>query len=158
MSAFVDLEATEEFALSECFCPGTPHPNDTVTLRKEWSYSDILALGKVHTDLGRIDPQAERAKLLELGIVGWSFVGKDGEPAPVSLAMILLLKPSIIEVVAERIDELFDASRELPNRSGGQSQPSPRASLAAFPNRAQGRAAKRSTSKSSHSPAGQSAS
>lgn len=155
MSAFVQPDATEDFALSECHCPGTPHDHDTVTLRTEFAYADLMALGKVHTDLGRIDPLAERAKLLEIGIRGWSFVDDEGEPVPVSLPMILLLKPQIVEPIAVHIDELYQASTEpLPNGSGGQSRRSAPVSLAAYPNRATRRAAKRSTSKSSSSPAG----
>lgn len=149
MPAFVDPEATRVVDLPACFCPGTPHERDTVTIRSEYGYGDVLELARVHTATGRIDPLAERAKLLELGIVAWSFLDAKGEPIPVSLPMILLLQPSIVEPIAEAVDTAYtESTPPLPNPSSGRSQPSSRASSTASPNRAQRRAARHSTSKS----------
>lgn len=147
MSAFIDPEARDTVVLSRCYCPGEPHENDTVVVRAQYGYGDVLELARVHT--GRLDPMAERAKLLELGIVEWSFVGKDGQPAPIGLPMILLLHPEIVEPIAQRIDELYQESAPpLPNSSSGPSRPSSPESSTASPNRATRRAARRSTSKS----------
>lgn len=159
MSAFVDSEATEDIDLPWCVCPNKPHDHDTVTIRTQFGYGDVMQLAKVHTSAGKVDPMAERAKLLELGIRGWSFVGEDGAPVPVGLPMILLLRPSIIEPIAEAIDDAWQKSDEpLPNASSGRSRLSSLASSTALPSRAIRRAAKRSTSKSSSSPAGPSGS
>lgn len=133
-----------------CYCPGTPHHQDTVTIRTEYGWGDLLELSRVHTIAGFIDPMGERARLLELGIAAWTFVGSDGEPVPLGLPMILLLKQSIVEPIAEAIDEAYRASDvPLPNPSSGRSQPSSPESSTASPNRATRRAVRRSTSKSS---------
>lgn len=149
MPAFIDPDAREVVELSECFCPGTPHEKDTVTVKAQYGYGDLIELAKVHAVAGRIDPMAERAKLLEIAITDWSFVDKDGEPIPVGLPMILLLNQSIVGIVAQRVDQLYQESAPpLPNPSSGRSQPSSQASSTASPNRALRRAAARSTSKS----------
>jgi hypothetical protein len=149
MPAFIDPEATKVVDLPACYCPESPHDHDTVTIRAQFGYGDVLELARVHTSIGHIDPMAERAKLLELGIVSWSFVDKSGEPVPLSLPMILLLHSEIVEPIAEALDLAYQESAPpLPNPSSGRSQPSSRASSAASPNRAQRRAKKPSTSKS----------
>jgi hypothetical protein len=155
MSAFANPESTQVVDLDTCYCPNNNHDHDTVTIRTDFGYGDIMTLGRVHTDAGRIDPMAERAKLLELAIVSWSFVGDEGEPVPLGLPMILLLKPSIVEPLAEAIDDAWQAATvPVPNGSSGRSRPSSLATLPASTNRAGRRAAKRSTPRSSSSPAG----
>lgn len=156
MSAFVDDAQVEPFDLPTCYCPGKPHEHDTVTLRTEYSYGDLIELGRVVvSDLGKLDAMGERVKLLQLGVVGWNFVDAAGEPVPIDIVTLLKLKSSIAVPVMQRIDELYQASSEpLPNASSGRSQPSSPESSTALPNRAMRRAAARSTSKSSSSPAG----
>jgi hypothetical protein len=150
MTAFADPAATAVVDLDSCYCPNEPHDHDTVTIRTQFGYGDIITLGRVHTEAGRIDPLAERAKLLELGIVEWSFVGEEGEPVPLGLPMILLLKPSIVEPIAEAIDDAWQAATvALPNGSSGPSLPSSPETVPASTNRAQRRASKRSAPKSS---------
>lgn len=154
MSAFIDLEATEDFALSACHCPDQPHDHDTVTIRTQYGYGDLLELSKVHT-FGKVDPMGERAKLLQLAIVGWSFTDAAGEPVPVDLPHILMLRQDVVEPIVVRVDEHYESSRApVPNGSSGPSAPSSQAKVPASPNRAQRRAAKRSTPKSSSAPAG----
>lgn len=149
MSAFIDPAATAVVDLSACYCPATPHDHDSVTIRTEFGYGDVLTLASVHTAAGRLDPMAERAKLLELAIRDWSFVDADGEPVPVGLPMILLLREDIVAPVAQAIDEAYQKATEpVPNASSGRSQPSSPESSTASPNRATRRAARRSTSKS----------
>ena len=155
MTAFADPAATAVVDLDTCHCPNQPHDHDTVTIRTQFGYGDIMDLGRVHTNAGRIDPLAERAKLLELAITEWSFVGEEGEPVPLGLPMILLLKPSIVEPIATAIDDAWQAANvPLPNGSSGRSRGSSPVTLPASTNRAQRRATKRSTPRSSSAPAG----
>lgn len=149
MSAFINPEATQVVDLPTCYCPGSPHDHDSVTIRSQYGYGDVLELAKVHTAAGYIDPMAERARLLDLGIKSWTFVDDKGEPVPLGLPMILLLRSEIVEPIAVAIDAAYSASDvPLPNPSSGRSQPSSPASSTASPNRATRRAAARSTSKS----------
>jgi len=146
MSAFVNPDATTDVARERCYCSGSPHEHDTVTIRTQYGYGDLLELGRVHAN-GRIDPMLERAKLLELGIKSWSFVDDKGQPIPVGLPMILLLQQDVVQPIAVAIDEAYQASDPpVPNPSSGRSAPSSPASSTASPNRAT-RRAKRSTSK-----------
>lgn len=148
MSAFIDPDATRVVDLPECYCPGSPHDHDSVTVRAQYGYGDVLTLASVHTAAGRIDPMAERAKLLEVGITSWTFTDSDGQPVPVGLPMILLLRDDIVQPIAAAIDDAYQQSTPpVPNPSSGQSRPSSAASLTALPNRATRRAARRSTSK-----------
>lgn len=145
MPAFIDQEATRVITLPECYCPGTPHDADTVTIRSQFGYGDVLELASVHTRAGRIDPLAERLKLLELGIKGWSFVNEEG-PVPVDTSMILRLSKEVSEVIVNALDESYAGSTEpVPNPSSGPSRPSSQGRSTASPNRAQRRAAARST-------------
>lgn len=148
MSAFIDPDATRVVELPECYCPNTPHDHDTVTIRAQYGYGDVLTLASVHTAAGRIDPMAERAKLLELGIREWTFTDSSGDPVPIGLPMILLLREDIVAPIAAAIDDAYQQSTPpVPNPSSGRSQPSSAGSSTALPNRATRRAARRSTSK-----------
>lgn len=92
------------------------HEHDTVTIRTEYGYGDTVQLARVHTLAGRIDPMAERVKLLEIGVRDWSLVDADGKPIPVGAATILLLPSKVGEFIGERIDEFYaTADDELPN-------------------------------------------
>lgn len=154
MPAFIELATTEDVELDGCYCPGQPHPRDTITIRTEYGYGDVLELARVHTH-GRIDPMGERAKLLELAIVRWSFVDDGGAPVPVDMPHILRLRQGLVEPIVLRVDEHYERSRSaVPNGSGGPSAPSSPARVPASLNRAQRRAAKRSTPRSSSAPAG----
>ena len=148
MPAFIDPEATKVVDLPDCYCPDKPHDHDRVTIRAQYGYGDTVDLARVHTDLGRIDPMAERVKLLEIGIRDWTFT--DGsKPVPVTRDAILLLQQPIVAFISEAIDNAFtESAPPVPNPSSGRSQPSSPASSTASPNRAMRRAAKRSTSKS----------
>lgn len=148
MGAFVDPAATKVIDLPACYCPNTPHDHDRVTIRTQYGYGDMLELAKVHTLAGRIDPMAERARLLELGIREWTFLDDKGDPIPLGLPMILLLQPHIVEPIASAIDAAYEeSSAPVPNPSSGPSpQPSPETPPAS-PNRATRRATRRSTSK-----------
>jgi len=155
MTAFANPAATAVVDLDTCYCPNEPHDHDTVTIRTQFGYGDIMDLSRVHTNAGRIDPMAERAKLLELAITEWSFVGEEGESVPLGLPMILLLKPSIVEPIAEAIDAAWSAATvPVPNGRSGQSRGSSPVTLLASTNRAQRRAKKPSRPSSSSASAG----
>ena len=147
MSAFIDPEATETVDLPACWCPNQPHDHDTVTIRSEYGYGDLLELTRVHM-AGKLDPMAERAKLLELGIKAWSFVDEDG-PVEVTAANIARLHQPVVEPIVVAIDLAYNSSApSLPNASSGRSRPSSPASSTASTNRATRRLAKRSTTRS----------
>lgn len=117
----IDPDATEVIELPWEVCKpkadGTRwHEKDTVTIRTEYGYGDTIELARVHTNAGRLDPLAERLKLLEIGTRGWSLVNADGEPVPVGPATLLLLPPKAGAFIAEQIDVRFQAGdAELPN-------------------------------------------
>jgi hypothetical protein len=142
MSAFIDPEATEVVDLPVCYCPGAPHDHDTVTIRTQYGYGDLLELTRVHMN-GRLDPMAERAKLLELGIKGWSFTDEEG-PVEVNPRNILRLSQAVVEPIVTAIDLAYNSSTPpVPNASSGRSQPSSPARSTASTNRATRRRAKR---------------
>jgi len=154
MSAFIEPTAIEVFDLDACYCPDQPHAHDTVTIRTQYGYGDLLELSRVHT-FGKVDPMGERLKLLELSIVGWSFTDADHQPVPVSRDTILLMRQNVIEPIVLRVDQHYETSRSpVPNASSGPSAPSSPAKVPASLNRAQRRAVKRSTPRSSSAPAG----
>lgn len=129
--AFIDPNATEDL----------PIDGDTVTIRTEFGQGDINEITRAMVPSpGIFDSSAARWKLLELGIKRWSY------DRPVTLDNILLLHPEVADRIANRLDELYEASRSsLPNPSGAPSRLGSPATGSAGPNRAMRRAAKRST-------------
>lgn len=163
MPAKIDRDATATIDFP-CPCDGSPHEVDSVTIRSQYGYGDLLDVQAsamryvpVKQDDGTVtlqsihDSTLEHYALLEMAVQSWTFL--DGtEPLPVTPAAIRALRPDIGEAIATEVNGHYLASikgQTLPNPSSGQSQPSSLASLTASPNRAQRRAAKRSTSKSS---------
>lgn len=157
MGAFVDESADEVITLDREYCQPKPdgsayHEVDTVSVRTEWGYGDMLAINKMGSGNPGLlwDAELGTLTLLARGITAWSFVDKDGKPVPIGMPMIRLLAPAVADRVAEVADRHYTAATaELPNPSGAPSQPSSPARLSALPNRAARRTAKRSTPRSS---------
>jgi hypothetical protein len=132
MSAFVNPDSTEELTFPEQ-CPPKPdgsayHEQDTVTIRTDFAYGDILFVRKMGQATPGIlwDDEAATIGLLYRAITAWSFVHEDGTPVDVGIATIRLLREHIAEQIAEKADEHFQRARgELPNSSSVPSVASP---------------------------------
>ena len=150
-----------------CPCPpvdGEPrHPDgDSVDVRSQFGYGDSLALAKKSVQyrvgldkdqqaivLPYTDAFLQHETLLELAIKSWTIVTESGEPLPVGLPTILMLPEDIGNVIAERINELYEASKAtVPNVSGGQSPATSPETSPAAPNRATRRSRKPSIPRS----------
>lgn len=127
---FIDPDATENLAVTD---------TDTVTIRTEFGQGDINQITRAMVPQpGSFDASAARWKLIEIGVKAWSF------DRPLTRENLELLHPEIADKIANRLDELYDASRStLPNPSGGPSRPSSPATVTAGPNRATRRATRR---------------
>lgn len=162
----INPESTTEIEVP-CVClldsGGLAHDTDSVTVRDQFGYGDLIDIQtkgmrwvQVETDAGPqvqpvLHPGGEHFALLEISVKAWTLVQPDGSPLPITSQSIRLLPEDTGSLIAVRVSELYESSkkgRTLPNPSGGRSQPSSPESSAASPNRAQRRAAKRSTSKS----------
>jgi hypothetical protein len=77
-----------------CPCPGSPHAQDTVTLRDRLTFAGGLAVRQriadaVRSRLGEDDIVATMTEGYILhGISAWTLVGDDGKPLPLTLANI----------------------------------------------------------------------
>jgi hypothetical protein len=82
-----------------CPCPGSPHAQDTVTLRDRLTFAGGLAVRQRIVDavtirLGEDDIVATMTEGYILhGIGAWTLVGDDGKPLPLTLANIRLHLP-----------------------------------------------------------------
>jgi hypothetical protein len=147
MSAFVDPDATEVIDLAREYCPPKPdgtayHDHDTVTVKTEYAYGDLLFITKLGQATPGIlwDNENATLGLLSRAIRGWSFVHEDGEPVDVGLPMIRLLHTEVADKVAEVADRHYTASTAtLPNPSSDPSV----ASAAATPGGSRKRKPKR---------------
>ncbi len=156
MSAFVNPTLTEPIEVA-CPCPphvnGNPrHEQDTILIRALLHYGDLQAISRAGSMFGVWDSESATLKLMELGILSWTFTDDDGQPVEVQPAMIRLLDPSIAEPIQAALDERFQEAmkrKQLPNGSGGRSAQSSPATTASQPNRATRRSRKPSTPKSS---------
>lgn len=156
MGAFVDESADEVITLDREYCQPKPdgsayHEFDTVSVRTEWGYGDMLAINKMGSGNPSLlwDAELGTLTLLARAITAWSFVDKEGKPVPIGMPMIRLLDPAIADQIAAVADRHYtEATSQLPNPSGAPSQPSSPESLSALANRAARRTAKRSIPRS----------
>jgi hypothetical protein len=80
-----------------CPCPGSPHAQDTVTLRDRLTFAGGLAVRQriadaVRSRLGEDDIVATMTEGYILhGIGAWTLVGDDGKPLPLTLANIRVI-------------------------------------------------------------------
>lgn len=161
MPAKVDREATATITLP-CPCDGSPHETDTITIRSQYGYGDLMDVQAnavryvpVKQDDGTVtiqplnDATLEHYALLEMAVKDWTFL--DGEePMPVTPQNLKALRPDIGEAIATEVNGHYLESikgQTVPNPSSGRLAPSSPANSTALPNRAQ-RRARRSTSKS----------
>lgn len=159
MSAKIDRAATDTITF-DCMCEGTPHDEDTVTLRSEYGYGDLTDIQSKSIRIipqgdkmvALTDPESEHYALLQVAIVSWTFLEDDGEPMEVNLDNIRALREEVGNAIGARANALYLAAKKrsaVPNGSSGPSLPSSPARSPASMNRAQRRASKRSTPKSS---------
>lgn len=147
-----------------CPCPpkdGEPRHSDgdIVDVRSQYGYGDSLKLAKASVQyrisvdkdnnplvVPYTDAFLQHETLLELAVQSWTIQTESGEPLPVGLPTILMLPEDIGNVLAERVNELFEASKAtVPNGSGGQSPATSPETSPAPPNRATRRSRKPST-------------
>jgi hypothetical protein len=156
MSAFVNESADEVITLDREYCDpkpdGTPyHEVDTVSVRTQYGYGDMLAINKMGSGNPSLfwDAELGTLTLLARAITAWTFVDSDGQPIPIGMPMIRLLDPAVADRVAEVADRHYTAATsQLPNPSGAPSQPSSPERSSASANRAARRTARRSTPRS----------
>jgi len=135
MSAFVNPEAEEVIDLDREYCPPKPdgtayHDHDTVTVKTEYAYGDLLFITKLGQATPGIlwDNENATLGLLMRAIRGWSFVHDDGTPVDVGMATIRLLHTNVADKVAEVADRHYTASTTtLPNASSAASPEQPSA-------------------------------
>ena len=147
-----------------CPCPpkdGEPRHSDgdSVDVRSQYGYGDSLALAKksvqyrvgLNKDKESVvipyeDAFLKHESLMELAVKSWTLEDADGEPLPIGLPTFLLLPEDIGNVIAEKVNELYEASKAtVPNGSGGPSPASSPETSPAPPNRATRRSRKPST-------------
>lgn len=156
MGAFVDESADEVIMLDREYCEPKPdgthyHEFDTVSVRTEYGYGDMLAINKMGSGNPSLlwDAELGTLTLLARAITAWSFVDKEGKPVPIGMPMIRLLAPGVADRLAEVADRHYTAATgQLPNPSGAPSLPSSPERSSALANRAARRTAKRSTPRS----------
>ncbi len=156
MSAFVNPTLTEP---NEVPCPCPPHANgnprheqDTILIRSRLHYGDLQAISRAGSIFGVWDNEAATFKMVELGIVSWTFTDDDGNPVEPSREMIERLDPAIAVQIQRRLETVHAGAQDrmkLPNGSGGRSAQSSPATTASQANRASRRSKKPSTPKSS---------
>jgi hypothetical protein len=106
--------------LTPCRCPGKPHPEDLVILAPTiplalgmaglWVIDQATAVSSVIGQLSEV--------YLRHGIVGWTFLDKDGKPeeiTPANIARLLPFDDGGLEV-AEAADALYQAALMRPLR------------------------------------------
>ena len=154
----IDPESTTDIEVP-CICltdAGLAHQSDTVAVRDQYGYGDLIDIQTKSiryvpiekngtTEIASVfDRGLEHFALLSIAVKSWTFVTRDGSPLPVSVESFRRLPEETGNLVALRINEIYEASREqmrLPNPSSGRSQGSSPESSAATSKR------KRSTSK-----------
>jgi hypothetical protein len=101
-----------------CPCPGSPHAQDTVTLRDRLTFAGGVAVQKRIKDSLQDRPNEADAigvlaeGYIRHGISGWTLVGEDGKPRPVtgetiSAAFLDSFNQNTM-VIAEAADELYE--------------------------------------------------
>jgi hypothetical protein len=143
MSAFANPDATEVIDLDREYCPpkpdGTPyHDHDSVTVKTDYSYGDLLFVSKLGQATPGIlwDNEMATLGLLSRAIRGWSFVDDEGKPVEIGLPMIRLLHAEVADKVAEVADRHYtESTTTLPNVSGAPSPASSPESRSASPKR-----------------------
>jgi hypothetical protein len=125
MGAFVDEEAVVEIDLEREYCPPKPdgtayHEHDTVTVRTEYGYGDVLRVNNAgNANPAMIwDSETATLALWSRAIKAWSFVDAEGKPVPVGIPMMRLLDDAIGDKVGDVINDHYRKVKEdLPKPS-----------------------------------------
>lgn len=102
-----------------CICEGTPHQQDTVTIRKELSGAEIAQINgsmfKINSEgIAYADASASDLAAMELAVVGWSFLDSTGTPIPFNRDWINRMKSSAWSLVSAVVDaKVAEAKRPL---------------------------------------------
>ena len=111
MSRFVDRNQIEVVDIGECQCPGAPHGNDQVRIRKHLSYADQLHLA----DASAQSMTEALWSLFNLRVAGWNLTDDKNRPVPLSRASWNNLDEDTARVIQDAINNLKDDQAELPN-------------------------------------------
>ena len=130
MSRFVTLK-TRPVPLGPCQCPGTPHPDgDVAQVYSAIGWDDLVDVGSAPTE------GAGRRILVTRAIASWNLVeladvlDDDGnptgeqvaKPVPVVEASVRLLGDATLTMLADAVNEAYEAARDpVPNGSGALS-------------------------------------
>lgn len=107
-----------------CLCPGTPHAQDTITLRDVLDFRTGKAI-RYSVQLLDADERRDTALVLAIltegyllrGVESWTLVDELGKPVPVNQATIterLLSQPTEAEKVSDAADELYSGAVMVP--------------------------------------------
>lgn len=131
-SRFANPNRTDDLTFP-CLCPENVHEQDVVVVRSELGDGEQAragAAGWAATGGEYFDWEAARDKLIEIGVVRWSFLDGDGTPVPVSARSASLLDEATRNAIAAKLDEVTarnqsEKGKPRPNpstKSGGRSR------------------------------------
>jgi hypothetical protein len=118
--------------LGACYCPGTPHEEDTVYLAPALPMAGGMAAQAIINE-GLTDPVKLQEGLAELwirhGVVGWNLLDAEGRALPLDRETVIAALPygKGGRLVAERADDLYaeDILAPLAERLGTTSRRGP---------------------------------
>lgn len=112
---FVDEDFDEtDPVVVPCPCVGKPHEQDTVFIKRALSGFDVArvqgAMFSV-TDEGKpsADVSASNLAAMEVCVMGWTFVDKDGTAIPFERRLVNKLRSDIWRIVADAVEKKTEA-------------------------------------------------
>jgi hypothetical protein len=112
MSHLVDRNKVKIVDLGPCECPGKPHDTDTVRIRENLSYADMLHI----VDASNQGTLEAVWAIFNSRVAGWSLLDEKGKPLALSRAVWQNLGSEVANKIQEAIGEMdSEDSNELPN-------------------------------------------
>jgi hypothetical protein len=122
LSRFADPKRTQTIDLGECRCPGAPHGNDTAEVRAEIGDGEFhSAVGRGGWSSGAWNGQDSDNEVVATFTKRWTLLDAEGQPAPITAAMVVLLDEATRMPLLLAISEAADRKAKLPNASGDPS-------------------------------------
>jgi hypothetical protein len=102
-----------EDVIVPCPCEGTPHKTDTVYIKSYLNGAEVAEIKGAAfyvSDEGRpaADPAKGNLKMMEIGVIGWTFTDKNGEPIKFRKALINRMRGDIWLKVNSALDAKTD--------------------------------------------------
>jgi hypothetical protein len=102
--------------LGACRCPGRPHEDDTAEVRTELPW-DVLV------DVGLLTGGAAYRRLVSGALVAWNLTDAEGDPVPVTPAMVSRLRADRLDPIADAVNAAYErAQAPVPNAPGAPSR------------------------------------